>query len=128
MGLHLQRAFILSSPSSTPPSTTNFPLCPSFVSHADPWMCVTNEVEKHVGDVSPIASTNLLSSGDDAFIKMKIQVEKACWGCQPHTVYKFFVWKGSPLISLFWSSLNPKTLLCILGWFVVLYVILLIVV
>jgi hypothetical protein len=33
-------------------------------------------LEKHGGDNNPIASTNLLSSGKDALIKMNGQVEK----------------------------------------------------
>ena len=37
---------------------------------------VTYKVEKHVGDMNPIASTNWLSSGEDVLIKMKVQVEK----------------------------------------------------
>jgi len=33
-------------------------------------------VEKHVGDMNPIASTNWLSSGEDALIKIEAKVEK----------------------------------------------------
>jgi hypothetical protein len=49
---------------------------PSFTSQAHPHICVANKVETHVGDMNPIASTNWLSSGEDALIKIKVQVEK----------------------------------------------------
>jgi hypothetical protein len=46
-----------------------------------------------MGGHNPIASTKLLSPGKDVFIKMKGQVEKSCWGLEPHIVYAFFVGK-----------------------------------
>jgi hypothetical protein len=51
-------------------------------------------LEKHGGDNNPISSTNLLSSGKDSLIKMNGQLEKECWGLEPHTVYEFFVGKN----------------------------------